>query len=263
MLINKKKPRSNGTRHQINLQKNLLSKNNHLIKDLIIKHKKNSGKNDSGKITVRHKGGGCKIKQHNLTADNSYYRAMIVAILYNANSNNFLDLNFDFKSKKFFKTINIKGVFTGAFLSSGNHCKELKLGFRTTLEKLPIGSLISNLNSNRVYYSKYSRSAGSFCQIVEKKDRTCKIRLPSGKLSYFEKTFIANLGIVSNEKLKQVVLGKAGRNRLLGIRPSTRGIAMNPVDHPHGGKSNKGMSPVTPWGLPTKNRPTKKKKNYE
>jgi len=259
MLIKKQTKRSNGTRHQLNLKKDLLLKND-ICKNLKIKHKKSGGRNNSGKITIRHKGGGCKKKQNKLNNYNSYYKAIIIAISYNANSNNLTNINFDFKSKRFFKTINTKGVFTGAILNSGIRCNDIKLGFRTSLQELPIGSLINNINSKNTNTTKYSKSAGTFSQIIEKRKNDCKIRLSSGKLTFIDKTALASLGVVSNEKAKQVILGKAGRNRLKGIRPSVRGIAMNPVDHPHGGKSNKGMNPVTPWGLPTKNRPTSSKK---
>jgi large subunit ribosomal protein L2 len=90
-----------------------------------------------------------------------------------------------------------------------------------------------------------------------------KIKLPSGKLIIVSCNSIATLGYIGNASFKQTRIGKAGRNRLSGHRPSVRGIAMNPVDHPHGGKSNKGMPPVTPWGLPTKNKPTVRKYKYE
>jgi large subunit ribosomal protein L2 len=262
MLIIKKKGHSNGTRHQLNIKKNLLAKNSKIVKILAIKHKSSGGRNNTGRITISHKGGGCKILQHNLNSYNSYYRAIVVAISYSAKTNTFLDLSFDFKSKKFFKSINIKGVTVGSLLNASLYCKDIKLGFRTAVKQLPIGSIINNINVTNRTTSKYSRSAGSFCQIMEKKNYFYKIRLPSGALKSIPALSFANLGVVSNEKAKQIILGKAGRNRLKGIRPSTRGIAMNPADHPHGGKSNKGMTAVTPWGLPTKNKRTSKKK-YE
>ena len=179
-------------------------------------------------------------------------------IQYNSTSNSFIDLNFDLNSKRFFKTINIKGILPGSLINSSINNDEIKLGVRTYLKNFPLGSLISVINKAGEFRPKFGRSAGSFCQLVEKSTTECKIKLPSGKLHKVNNQFLGSFGTISNEKSKNISTGKAGKSRLKGIRPSVRGVAMNPVDHPHGGKSNKGMSPVTPWGIPTKGKPTRK-----
>ena len=101
---------------------------------------------------------------------------------------------------------------------------------------------------------------GLFCQIVQKQVNSCKIRLPSGLIISVDNKSLATVGSISNSQHNLIKIGKAGRNRLRGIRPTVRGIAMNPVDHPHGGRTNGGRPSVTPWGKPTKGKPTAKNK---
>jgi len=177
--------------------------------------------------------------------------------MYNANSSAFVSLNFDLKKKKFFKTIAIKQVMPGSLINSSLFLKDFKLGYKTALKRIPLGSLINSVTKNTK--TTFAKSAGSFCQLIDKNENHIKLKLPSGKITFFNKEELGVFGIIDNIEKKITKTGKAGRNRLLGIRPSVRGIAMNPVDHPHGGKSNKGKPPVTPWGLPTKNYPTRKK----
>ena len=250
---------TNGVRHQIKIQKNLLSKYNSVIKNLLIRRMSLGGRNNTGRITIRHKGAGCKKKSHSIYSP-KYSYALILSVMYNANSNAFVSLNFDLKKKIFFKSITVKNAHTGCLLEARDSLKDFKLGYRSLISNLPSGAIINSISKNAKIV--FAKSAGSFCQIIEKKKSKVKIKLPSGKLVYISNKEYATLGYISNAINKLTVIGKAGRNRLSGIRPSVRGIAMNPVDHPHGGKSNKGMPQVTPWGLPTKNKPTVKKK-YE
>jgi len=118
---------------------------------------------------------------------------------------------------------------------------DLKLGDRTLIKNIPAGSFINNVSVNYLVRAIYIRSAGTFGQIIQKGKDSFKIRLPSGNILTTSNLATATLGGVSNIKYKDTCIGKAGRNRLLGIRPTTRGVAMNPVDHPHGGKTNGGM----------------------
>ena len=256
MQLKKTTCHTSSIRHRISIQKNLLSKFNNIIKNLVQKKKSFGGRNSTGRITIRHQGGGCKKKMHNFFFKQNYL-AIVIKTMYNANSNSFVSLNFDLKKRKFFKTYAVKNIFSGFLIKSCTYLKDVKLGYRTNLKSLPAGTIICSvfLKNNL----KYARSAGSFCQIVEKKEFNIKLKLPSGALVYVPSDSFATLGTIDNAEQKQVVKGKAGFNRLKGIRPSVRGIAMNPVDHPHGGKSNKGMPQVTPWGLPTKGKPTVKK----
>ncbi len=259
-MLKKLNPVTNGTRHQINLKKNLLSKKNDIVKSLITNFKKSYGRSSlTGHITVRHKGGGCKKKLHILNNLNEY-KAIKICNLYSSFHNSFISLNFNFETNSFFKTISTENVFPGSFIICKSNIKDFFIGYRTKLKYFPVGSIVHSIS----YKDKviFASSAGVFCQIVEKK-KSSKIRLPSGKIMHFSNECYATLGVVSNAKFKSTVIGKAGRNRLLGIRPSVRGIAMNPVDHPHGGRTNGGCPSVTPWGIPTKGKPTVRKKNYE
>lgn len=244
-----------GVRHQITIQKNLLSKYNNIIKNLIFKKVGSGGRNNSGRITVRHKGGNINKKFHFFSNPKLGF-FLSLCTMYNSNSNGFISLNFDIKKKVFFKSITSKNVYSGCLLDYNSILPDFKLGYQANLKSLPVGSLIHNVSINNK--TIYSKSAGSFSQIIQKKKEAIKIKLSSGRLINVLPISRATLGITDNSIHKLTKIGQAGRNRLLGIRPSVRGVAMNPVDHPHGGKSNKGMHPVTPWGLPTRNVKTVK-----
>jgi len=178
--------------------------------------------------------------------------------MYSSSHNSFISLNYDILTKSFFKTISTNKVYPGTILISNIKFNEHYIGYRMQLKFLPVGSIVHLIGTNN--NNLYSCSAGTFSQLIEKK-KNCKIRLPSGKVILVSENLFATLGVVSNLKYKSVVFGKAGRKRLLGVRPSVRGIAMNPVDHPHGGRTNGGMIPVTPWGIPTKGKPTVRQLN--
>jgi large subunit ribosomal protein L2 len=137
----------------------------------------------------------------------------------------------------------------GSLISSLNN--NLYLGNRLQLKSIPIGSLVSNLAVNKIK-STYIKSPGTYGQIIQKDFITSKIRLPSKKVISVSNINYATLGINNNAFRNKTTVGTAGRNRRVSKRPTTRGIAMNPVDHPHGGRTNGGCPSVTPWGLPTK-----------
>jgi large subunit ribosomal protein L2 len=256
MKLKKLLPVTNGTRHQIKLQKNLLVKKNRFLKSLLKKSKSNKGRSSqTGHITVRHKSNGCKYKLHVLNSLSFFY-AINICHMYSSTTNTFIALNFDFLTKSFFKTISTANIFPGSFIISNFKVKENFIGYRTKLKYLPIGSVIHSisLENNIIFCS----SAGTYASLLEK-NKNCKIRLPSGVIITVPENYFAVLGSVSNDLYKSLYIGKAGRNRLKGIRPSVRGVAMNPVDHPHGGRTNGGRPSVTPWGIPTKGKPTVKK----
>jgi large subunit ribosomal protein L2 len=147
----------------------------------------------------------------------------------------------------------------GSIICNNINLFEIRLGFRNSINNIPTGALISNITFKSKKTSILVRSAGTFGQILQKDSLYSVIKLPSGKtinVSAFES---ASIGRVSNILHNKRVVGKAGRNRNMGYRPSVRGIAMNPVDHPHGGRTNGGRPSVTPWGLPTKGVITVKK----
>lgn len=138
----------------------------------------------------------------------------------------------------------------------------LKVGYQTNLSLIPAGSIISQISNKSLTKVNFIRSAGTYGQVIQVTPNTCKIKLPSNKIIQLPTSNFATVGSVWNEGHNLTVKGKAGRNFNLGRRPVVRGIAMNPVDHPHGGRTNGGIPSVTPWGLPTKSkfylRPKKK-----
>jgi large subunit ribosomal protein L2 len=262
MRLIKLKSITNGTRHQLNIQKNLLSKKNGLLKSIRKGFKNQSGHScSSGRITVRHKGGGCKKIYRKINFHDLTFLAIVIAIEYDPYRSSFISLNFDFINKNFFYSLSTDAVVVGSLLSSTDKFTELRLGFRTLLKNIPTGTIINCLSLQKDKKIKYIRAAGTFGQIIQKNIISCHIKLPSNQIIVVSSNSYATIGVISNLKNNLVVIGKAGRNRLMGNRPSVRGIAMNPVDHPHGGRTNGGRPSVTPWGIPTKGKPTVKFKN--
>ena len=263
MQIFKSKPFTNSVRQYINIKKNLLSKTNNLFKQTVTGFKRFYGRSSTtGRITVRHLGGGVKKKFRQINLSNGNSTSIVMAVMHVPIRSSFISLNFDLENKTFFRTLATNGVGPGVLQKCGAKNIELKLGNRTMLKNVPTGSILHSLSLNS--HAKFARSAGLFFQVIQKTATTCKIRLPSGLIKEISNDSYGTLGSVSNFQHNLISIGKAGRNRWLGIRPSVRGIAMNPVDHPHGGRTNGGKHPVTPWGIPTKGKPTvlrKKEKN--
>jgi large subunit ribosomal protein L2 len=260
MFLKKVAPVNNSSRHKLRLTKNLLAKNNKFIKQIKKGQKNVSGRSPTtGHITTRHNGGGVKKNYRFINFSNREAVNMVVATIYDPNRSAFVSTNYDFLSKKFCNTLATHFVYPGSLLICSEKISELKLGYRTLLRNIPTGSIIHNISHSRTY-GTLIRSAGTFGQIVQKNETSCKIKLPSGFIKDFPIKIYATLGVVSNLQNNLIVIGKAGTNRLRGHRPSVRGIAMNPVDHPHGGRTNGGMPSVTPWGKPNKGKPTVKHK---
>ena len=261
MKLITKKSTTNGIRHLINIEKNKLSKTNKLFKNISKGIKLFAGRSSlTGRITVRHKGSGNKKNYKFVKFNNKTSTSILISNNYDPFRNAFIALNFDLISKKFFNTINTNDNFPGTLLSCNTNPKILALGDKTQLKNIPTGSIINNISGN-LKYSQYIRAAGTFGQILQKDLVNCKVKLPSNKIIKININNFATLGVVSNPLANKIVLGKAGKNRYLGIRPTVRGIAMNPVDHPHGGRTNGGCPSVTPWGKPALGKPTVKKKN--
>jgi len=260
MNLIKLKSITNGTRHQLNIQKNLLSKKTNILKSIRKGSKNQSGHSCStGRITVRHKGGGCKKIYRKILFDDVTFLAIVIAIEYDPYRSSFISLNYDFVNKFFFYSLSTDCVTVGSLISSNQSFSELRLGFRTLLKNIPTGTIINCLSLQDDKKIKYIRAAGTFGQLIQKNLYNCHIKLPSNKIIVVSSDSYATIGVISNMKNNLVVIGKAGRSRLMGKRPSVRGIAMNPVDHPHGGRTNGGRPSVTPWGVPTKGKPTVKK----
>ena len=253
------KPTSSGIRHQIKIQKNLLCRDNSLIRSLLIGTKRWAGRNsNTGRITVRHQGGGCKQNFRILNFYNSNFFGIVIGVTYDPNRSVFISLNYDFLQQTFFFLPAIQNVNPGSLIVCQAAVKEVRLGYRLQLKSIPTGSIISGVSINFGLKNQYIRSAGTYGQLVQKSTKICKIRLPSGKFLTILPVSYATVGVLTNASHNQIILGKAGKSRLRGIRPSVRGIAMNPVDHPHGGRANGGCAPVTPWGIPTRGHRTVK-----
>ncbi len=263
MLLKKKISNCNSNRHTLQIQKSLLAKNSKLVKSILEKKMEKNGRSSiNGRITVWHKGNGVKNLYRNSQFSNENKHSLVIANCFDPNRNAFINLNFELNNKNFFFSTAPDCVSPGSLIKNTIITDEIKLGFRTTLKNIPAGSLIHDLTLNNNLKAKYIRAAGTFGQILQIDESFAKVRLPSKKVINIPTINLATLGIVSNLQHNLTVIGKAGTNRNLGVRPTTRGIAMNPVDHPHGGRGNKGMIPVTPWGVPTKSNFRLKKRMY-
>jgi large subunit ribosomal protein L2 len=263
MLLKKFKPYSNSSRHKIRICKGLLLKKNRLIKNLVSFNKKSKGRcKIYGNITVRHKGSGVKTLSNKITHMNSVAKTMTLAILYDSSRSAFISVRYNFLDKRFEHSIATDNEYPGTLIESNVVNSDMKLGYRTSLSNIPTGSIVSQISDRFEQSSKYIKSAGAFGQVVHKTVDFVSIKLPSGTVRKFKSSDLATIGSLSNSQHFLQVLGTAGVNRRKGIRPSVRGIAMNPVDHPHGGRTNGGRPSVTPWGLPTKGKfKLKKRKN--
>ncbi len=260
MLLKTKKAITPGLRHQVLLDKSLLSSEKP-IKGLTSRIAKSGGRNDLGRITVRHRGGGKRQIYRQLLVGNQELRAVVLGIEYDSNRTAYIARVFDLDRKQFFYVLASENLYPGCLIKCGSGIA-YRIGFRKPLKEIPTGALISNVSQFNNRPGQYARSAGTYCQLIQKSEDYSKVRLPSGEIRLISSDAYATVGIVSNKKQKSIELGKAGRTRYLGRRPIVRGVAMNPVDHPHGGgqgKTSGGRPSVTPWGRPTKGQPTRRR----
>jgi len=257
------KPITPSLRNLIQLNKTHLNKKP-LLKEKIKGLKQNIGKNFSGKIIVSSKGGGHKKKYRQINFKRIYNETVIVtSIEYDPYRSADIASVFNLKTKIFYYIIASKNLKIGDIIKSGPNA-EIKNGHSLPISKIPVGCLIHNVSPKTGGISQLSRSAGTFSQLIEKTTNFGKIKLSSGEHRIISINCFATIGIVSNEFVILTTLGKAGRSRWLSKRPKVRGVAMNPVDHPHGGgegKTSGGRSSVTPWGKPTKGGKTSRSTN--
>merc|ERR1712071_57922 len=234
-----------------------------LIKSMIVGKKNMAGKNNSGKITVSHKGGGHKRRYRKI----NFVRikdsiGIVTSLEYDPCRTAFIASIYDFLNLEYFYIIAPKNLNIGNIVKSGFGAYT-KIGHSLTLMKIPIGGFIHNISLKENKKAQLTRSAGTSAQLIEKNSKYCRIVLSSGTHKFISPTCQATIGTVSNEFSFFKKIDKAGRNRWLNRRPTVRGVAMNPIDHPHGGgegKSSGGRSSVTPWGKPTKNGSTSRSK---
>jgi len=232
-------------------------------KSLLKPLKKSGGRNNTGRITSRHRGGGHKrmYRVIDFKRERTGLEAKVEAIEYDPNRTARIALVKYADGEKRYM-IAPDGLKVGSFVLSGEDADILP-GNTLPLEKIPLGAFVHNVELKPGKGGQIARSAGSSCIIVAKDDMYSQLKLPSGEVRMVSNKCRATVGVVSNLEQENISLGKAGRSRWLGIRPHVRGVAMNPVDHPMGGgegKTSGGGHPVSPWGLPTKGYKTRKKK---
>ena len=225
--------------------------------------KKNAGRNKQGKITVRHQGGGNKIKYRiiDFKRNKDNIPAKVASIEYDPNRSAFIALLFYADGEKRYILAPL-GLNVGDTVISGDDA-DIKPGNALPIAHIPVGTLIHNIEIKPGKGGQLARSAGIAAQLMAKEGDYCQVRLPSGEVRKIRKECRATIGEVGNNDHSNIVLGKAGRKRHMGIRPTVRGSVMNPNDHPHGGGEGKAgigrVSPVTPWGKPALGYKTRKK----
>ena len=264
MAIIKSNPTSAGRRFYTKLDGSEITKFEP-EKSLLAVKKKHAGRNAQGRLTVRHKGGGNRQKYRiiDFKRNKDNIPAKVVGIEYDPNRTAYIAL-LSYKDGEKRYIIAPVGLKVGDVLMSGSNV-EIRVGNNLPLSDIPVGSLIHNIELEPKKGGQLARSAGAEVQLMAKEGKYATLRLPSGEMRKVLLTCRATIGTVGNVDHELVSLGKAGRKRHMGIRPSVRGVVMNPNDHPHGGgegKSPVGMAtPVTPWGKPALGYKTRKKKN--
>jgi ribosomal protein L2 len=233
-------------------------------KSLLTSLKKNAGRNSQGKITVRHKGGGEKRKYRiiDFKRDKDGIPAKVVGVEYDPNRTaNIALLSYKDGEKRYI--LAPVGLKTGDIIVSGEG-SDIKVGNCLKMKDMPVGTIIHNIELKAGKGGQLVRSAGNSAQLMAKEGKNVLLRLPSGEMRYVNAECKATIGQVGNIEQSNVTIGKAGRKRHMGIRPTVRGSVMNPNDHPHGGGEGRAPigrpSPVTPWGKPALGYKTRNKK---
>ena len=231
-------------------------------KSLIEIKKKNSGRNNYGKITVRHQGGGNKQKYRIMDFKRDDASAKVIGIEYDPNRTSYIALVENDEGKKSYVVAPL-GVTDGDILYSGADA-DIKPGNTLPIENIPVDTIIHNIELYPGKGGQLVRTAGAQAQLMAKENGMAQVRLPSGEVRLVRLDCRATIGQVGNIEHDTVKVGKAGKTRHMGIRPTVRGSVMNPCDHPHGGGEGKSPvgrpGPVTPWGKPALGYKTRNKK---
>ena len=233
-------------------------------KSLIVTKKKHAGRNSYGRITVRHRGGGNKIKDRIIDFKRQNDKAnTVVGIEYDPNRTAYIALLQDTEGTKSY-IIAPEGLKAGDVIYSGSEA-DIKPGNTLPIANIPVGTVINNIEVYPGKGAQLVRSAGAMAQLVSKEaNGMAQVRLPSGEVRFIRLDCKATIGQVGNVEHDTVKVGKAGKTRHKGIRPTVRGSVMNPCDHPHGGGEGKSPighpGPVTPWGKPALGYKTRNKK---
>jgi large subunit ribosomal protein L2 len=237
------------------------------VRTLLKKLPRRAGRNNQGRITSRHKEAGAKklYRVIDFKRDKFGVEGRVATVEYDPYRNCRICLiNYVDGEKRYI--LQPRGLNVGDRVISAEAGLDIKPGNAMRLKNIPVGTLVHNIEMNPGQGGKIARSAGGYAQIMGRDGKYVSLRVPSGEMRYILGECMATIGTVGNEDYANMVIGKAGRNRHRGIRPQTRGSAMNPIDHPHGGgegKTNSGRHPVTPWGVPTKGYKTRRKKRSD
>ena len=234
------------------------------VRSLLVKLPAHAGRNNNGRITSRHKQAGAKklYRIIDFKRDKLNVPGTVAAIEYDPYRNCRIALvNYADGEKRYI--LQPKGLNVGDVISAAESGLDVKVGNAMKLMSIPVGTTVHNIELKPGKGGQMVRSAGTSAQIMGRDGKYVSLRMPSSEMRLVLGECYATVGVVGNEEYINIVIAKAGRSRHMGIRPQTRGSAMNPVDHPHGGgegKTNSGRHPVTPWGKPTKGAKTRRKK---
>ncbi|MBN2125369.1 MAG: 50S ribosomal protein L2 [Deltaproteobacteria bacterium] len=262
MAIKSYKPTSAGRRFQTYSTREDISRSKP-EKSLLKPLKKSGGRNALGRVTSRHRGGGHKrlYRVVDFKRDKDGVPAKVASVEYDPNRSAHIALLHYVDGEKRY-ILAPHGLRPGDRVVSGPDA-EIQTGNTLPMRHIPLGTPIHNIELNLGHGGQIVRSAGSYAQLMAKEGKYALVKLPSGEVRRIPLDCRATIGQIGNLEHENVSIGKAGRNRWRGKRPRVRGVAMNPVDHPHGGgegKSSGGRHPVTPWGVPTKGFKTRVKK---
>jgi len=263
MAIKTYKPTTPSRRYMTNLDSGDITAKAS-VRALLKNLPRSAGRNSNGRITSRHREAGAKklyriidFKRNKFNVEGTvatieydpYRNCRICLVKYVDGDRRYI--------------LQPKGLVVGDKIMSADAGLDIKTGNTMKLKSIPVGTLVHNIEMSPGHGGQIARSAGGYAQIMGRDGKYVSLRLPSSEMRYILAECLATIGTVGNEDFSNIVIGKAGRSRHLGIRPQTRGSAMNPIDHPHGGgegKTNSGRHPVSPWGMPTKGYKTRKKK---
>jgi len=263
MAIKTYKPTTPSRRYMTNLDSGDITAKAS-VRALLKNLPRSAGRNSNGRITSRHREAGAKklyriidFKRNKFNVEGTvatieydpYRNCRICLVKYTDGDRRYI--------------LQPKGLNVGDKIMSADAGLDIKTGNTMKLKSIPVGTLVHNIEMSPGHGGQIARSAGGYAQIMGRDGKYVSLRLPSSEMRYILGECLATIGTVGNEDFSNIVIGKAGRSRHLGIRPQTRGSAMNPIDHPHGGgegKTNSGRHPVSPWGMPTKGYKTRKKK---
>ncbi len=233
------------------------------VKALTEGKRKNGGRNNTGRITVRHQGGGHKVRYRMVDFKRRKFgvTAKVERLEYDPNRTAFIAL-IRYEDGELAYILAPQRLAVGNSVVSGEKV-DIQPGNAMPLKSIPVGTIVHNVEMKVGKGGQMARSAGTFVQLIGRDGGNAQLRLTSGEVRMVSELCMATIGAVSNPDQQNVNFGKAGRKRWMGIRPTVRGVVMNPVDHPHGGgegRTSGGRHPVTPWGKPTKGARTRKKK---